>query len=52
MCQKSRSYEHKKNRNRAVARFRFFVVNAKKEHDMFCPSLFFSHRFFDKFFHS
>ena len=38
-CKNTRSYEHKKNWNRAVARFRFFVANAKK---VFCPSLFFS----------
>ncbi len=30
MYKKNRSYEHKKNRNRAVARFRFFVANAQK----------------------
>ena len=31
MYKNNRLYEHKKNRNRAVARFRFFVANAKKE---------------------
>mgnify|MGYP006865374005 FL=1 len=31
MYKNNRSYEHKKNRNRAVAWFRFFVANAKKE---------------------
>ncbi len=30
MYKNTRSYEHKKNRNRTVARFRFFVANAKK----------------------
>ena len=30
MCKNASSYEHKKNRNRAVARFRFLVVNTKK----------------------
>ena len=30
MYKNKRSYEHKKNRNRAVAWFRFFVANAKK----------------------
>ena len=30
MYKNDRSYEYKKSRNRAVARFRLFVANAKK----------------------
>ena len=30
LCKNNRSYERKKNRNHAVARFRFFVADAKK----------------------
>lgn len=40
MCKNTVSYEHNKNRNRAVARFRFFVANAKKENEMFYLILF------------
>ena len=30
MYKNNRSYEHKKNRNCAVARFRFFIANTTK----------------------
>lgn len=42
MCKDNLSYEHKKKRNHAVVRFRFFIANAKKEHDVFCSSLMFN----------
>ena len=37
-CKKHIPHEHKKNWNRAVARFQFFVA-IKKGDNMFCPSL-------------
>ncbi|HZG12136.1 MAG: hypothetical protein ACRC0Q_02995 [Kurthia gibsonii] len=31
-------HKHKKNWNRAVARFQFFIANAKKESEIFAQS--------------
>ncbi len=44
-CKNTIPHEHKKNWNRVVVRFQFFVANTKKESEMFCPRLYFIYSF-------